>query len=234
MGGAFGPEYGVSLSSEGRQMTLLKSNSTETVFVVDDDEAIRAGLSDLLESAGLTTQQYSSAEEFLEAWTPDRAGCLVLDVRLPGISGMELQDMFAGSGVGLPIIVMTGHGDMPMVRRALKAGAVEFLIKPFQDAELLKAVEQAFELDRTRRYDEELVHSIQARVDTLTERERQVMDLVTAGLTNNEIAERIFLSVVTIKLHRSQVMRKMRANSLADLVKLSEWLNKSRGPGGQN
>lgn len=213
-------------------MTAFKSDLTEMVFIVDDDEAIRAGLSDLLESTGLATRQYSSAEEFLEAWTPESAGCLVLDVRLAGMSGMELQAMLAESGVGLPIIIMTGHGDMPMVRKALKAGAVEFLIKPFQDAELLAAVEQAFMLDRARRHEEKLIHSIQARVDTLTERERQVMDLVTAGLTNNEIAEKIYVSLVTVKLHRSQAMRKMHADSLADLVKMSEWLSKSRSSAG--
>jgi FixJ family two-component response regulator len=207
-------------------MTSIKSDPIETVFIVDDDEAIRAGLSDLLESAGMRTQQYSSAEEFLEIWNPEIAGCLVLDVRLPGISGMELQGHLAESGVGLPVIIMTAHGDMPMVRKALKAGAVEFLIKPFQDAELLEAVQQGFALDRTRRHTEELMHSIQARAGTLTERERQVMDLVTAGLTNREIAEKIFLSVVTVKLHRGQVMRKMGAESFAELVKMSEWLHK--------
>jgi FixJ family two-component response regulator len=213
-------------------MTSVRSDSVETVFIVDDDEATRAGVSDLLESAGLRTQQYSSAEEFLEIWNPEIAGCLVLDVRLPGMSGMELQGHLAESGIALPLIIMTAHGDMPMVRKALKAGAVEFLIKPFQDAELLEAVEQAFALDRSRRRDGELLHSIQARAGTLTERERQVMGMVTAGLTNKEIAEKIFLSVVTVKLHRSQVMRKMQAESLADLVKMSEWLNKSRGSAG--
>jgi len=212
-------------------MTSAKDKSIETVFIVDDDEAIRAGLSDLLESAGLRTQEYSSAEQFLEVWNPEIAGCLVLDVRLPGMSGMELQSQLAESGVGLPVIIMTAHGDMPMVRKALKAGAVEFLIKPFQDAELLAAVEEAFVLDRSRRHEEEILQSVQSRVDSLTERERQVMGLVTAGLTNKEIAEKIFLSVVTVKLHRSQVMRKMQAKSLADLVKMSEWLGKSSSSG---
>lgn len=213
-------------------MKAVKSESIETVFIVDDDEAIRSGLSDLLESAGLSTRQCSSAEDFLEIWNPEIAGCLVLDVRLPGMSGMELQGHLAESGVALPIIIMTAHGDMPMVRKALKAGAVEFLMKPFQDAELLEAAEQAFVLDRTRRRFAELAHSIQARASTLTERERQVMDLVTAGLTNKEIADRVCLSVVTVKLHRGQVMRKMQAESLADLVKMSEWLNKARGSAG--
>jgi FixJ family two-component response regulator len=212
-------------------MTTARNDSVETVFIVDDDEAILAGLADLLDSAGLKARQYSSAEAFLETWNPEIAGCLVLDVRLPGMSGMELQGRLAEAGIALPIIIMTAHGDMPMVRKSLKAGAVEFLIKPFQDSELLEAVEQAFALDRIRRRDQELVHSIQARADTLTEREQQVMGLVTAGLINKEIADKLFLSVVTVKLHRSQVMRKMQAESLADLVKMSEWLNKSRDSG---
>lgn len=196
--------------------------TAETVFIVEDDAAICAGLCDLLESAGIKTRQFRSAEEFLEAWTADMAGCLVLDVRLPGMSGMELHANLEKSQALLPVIIMTGHGDMPMVRKALKAGAVEFLIKPFQDEELLKAVEQAFDLRRAQLHADDLVSSIQSRVGLLTERERQVMALVTAGLTNKEIGEKLFLSVVTIKLYRGQVMRKMRAESLADLVKMSE------------
>lgn len=194
----------------------------ETVYIVDDDAAICAGLCDLLESAGLHTQSLASAEEFIEAWEPAMKGCLLLDVRLPGISGMELQSKLVELGIAMPAIIMTAHGDMPMVKKALKAGAVEFLIKPFQDEELLQAVDQALALDRSRRKSDLLVGSITARVGMLTERERQVMDLVTAGLTNKEIAERLFLSVVTVKLYRGQVMRKMQANSLADLVKMSE------------
>jgi FixJ family two-component response regulator len=199
----------------------VSATSCETVFIVDDDEAICAGICDLLESANLKTRQFSSAEEFLENWNPGMSGCLLLDVRLPGVSGMELHAKMRESCVFLPVIIMTAHGDMPMVRKALKAGAVEFLIKPFQDEELLQAVEQAFALDRTQRQVDTLVSSIQARAEMLTERERQVMELVTAGLTNKEIADKLFLSVVTIKLHRGQVMRKMRAESLADLVKMS-------------
>jgi FixJ family two-component response regulator len=197
-------------------------STAETVFIVEDDSAICTGLCDLLESAGIKTRQFHSAEEFLGAWTAGMAGCLVLDVRLPGMSGMELHANLVESQVSLPVIIMTGHGDMPMVRKALKAGAVEFLIKPFQDEELLKAVEQAFDLRRAQLHADDLVSSIQSRVGLLTERERQVMALVTAGLTNKEIAEKLFLSVVTIKLYRGQVMRKMRAESLAALVKMSE------------
>jgi FixJ family two-component response regulator len=212
----------------------MKSNadsSSETVFIVDDDAAICAGLSDLLESAGLKTGHYSSAEEFLDNWHPGLSGCLVLDVRLPGMSGMELHTKLAESGAALPVIIMTAHGDMPMVRKALKTGAVEFLIKPFQDQELLLAVEQAFERDRTRRRADKLVDSIQTRVERLTDREREVMELVTAGMTNKEIAEKLYLSVVTIKLHRGQVMRKMQAESLADLVKMSERIHSSHDAG---
>jgi FixJ family two-component response regulator len=212
-------------------MKSADSSSVETVFIVDDDAAICAGICDLLESADLRTRHFSSAEEFFENWNPSMSGCLVLDVRLPGISGMELHAKLMESRISLPVIIMTAHGDMPMVRKALKAGAVEFLIKPFQDEELLQAVGQAFSLERAQRRAESLLNSIQARAETLTERERQVMGLVTAGLTNKEIAEKLFLSVVTVKLHRGQVMRKMQAESLADLVKMSERINPPQGSG---
>jgi FixJ family two-component response regulator len=195
---------------------------SQTVFIVDDDAAICAGLCDLFESVNLRARHFSSAEDFLERWDPTLSGCLVLDVRLPGINGMEMHAKLVESGILLPVVIMTGHGDMPMVRKALKAGALEFLIKPFQDQELLDAIEQAFALNLARRNADLLVNSIQARAGTLTEREHQVMALVTAGLTNREIAERLFLSIVTIKLHRGQVMRKMQAESLADLVKMSD------------
>jgi FixJ family two-component response regulator len=211
-------------------MTSPGRYAVETVFVVDDDAAICAGLRDLLESAGLKTENYFSAEEFSERWNPSMSGCLVLDVRLPGMSGMELHSKLLESGVSLPVIIMTGHGDIPMVRKALKAGAVEFLIKPFQDEELLQAVEQAFAMERVRRQADSLVNSIQARAETLTDRERQVMELVTAGFTNKQIAEKLFLSVVTIKLHRGQVMRKMQAETLAQLVKMSERMHSPSCP----
>ncbi|HEX4287054.1 MAG TPA: response regulator [Terracidiphilus sp.] len=198
--------------------------SEELVYIVDDDEAICAGLCDLLESAGLKTRAFGSAEEFLEACGPGMKGCLVLDVRLPGMSGMQLQSKLADSGIGLPIIIMTAHGDVPMVKQALKSGAVDFLTKPFQDDELLQAVEQAFRIDRTTRQSDSLVSSIAARVETLTEREQRVLELVTAGLTNREVAVKMFLSLPTVKLYRGQVMRKMHADSLADLVKMAEKL----------
>jgi FixJ family two-component response regulator len=210
-------------------MMSRDQSAVETVFIIDDDAAICSGLCDLLESVGMKTKHYASAEEFSKCWHPSMRGCLVLDVRLPGMSGMELHSKLLESGVSLPVIIMTGHGDIPMVRKALKAGAVEFLIKPFQDEELLQAVEQAFALERAQRRADILVSSIQARAGTLTERERQVMGLVTAGFTNKEIAERLYLSVVTIKLHRGQVMRKMQAETLAELVKMSEKIDPRPG-----
>ncbi len=197
----------------------------QTVFIVDDDPAICESLCDLIESAGLPTRQFNSAEEFLGECTPEMAGCLVLDVRLPGMSGMELQNKLVKSGMGLPIIIMTAHGDIPMVRNAMKAGAIEFLTKPFQDEELLTAIEQAFAFDRKQRTVRSRERSILERVKSLSERERQVLELVTAGLLNKQIADRLTLSLVTVKMYRRQVMDKMQADSLADLVKMWEKVN---------
>jgi FixJ family two-component response regulator len=198
----------------------------QTVFVVDDDASVCEALGDFLESAGLNVGSFGSAEEFLSNWRPEMAGCLVLDVRLPGLSGLELQSKLADAGI--PIIIMTAHGDIPMVRKALKAGAIEFLTKPFQDEELLKAIEQAFAADRARRHANFTIDSFLARYETLSERERQVMELVTDGMMNKEIAEELHLSVVTVKLYRRQMMEKMEAASLADLVRMRERITGSR------
>lgn len=198
-----------------------------TVFIVDDDLAIRESLSDLLDSVGVRARVFASAEDFLDACAVEMTGCLLLDVRLPGMNGMEMQTKLLERGFNLPIIIMTAHGDMPMVRKALKAGAFEFLIKPFKDEELLEAVEQAFALEGANRQADKFVNSIQARILELNERERQVMALVTSGLTNKEIADKMHLSVVTIKLYRGQMMRKMQAETLADLVKMWEKINPS-------
>jgi FixJ family two-component response regulator len=206
-------------------MTEIQSIDPEpeqTVFIVEDDIAIGEALSNLFDSAGVAARHFASAEEFIEFWTPSMAGCLVLDVRLPGMSGMELQARLVESGLEIPIVLMTAHGDIPMVRKALKAGAVEFLTKPFQDKELLQAVEQAFKLDREKRRRGKTTESIRARIESLSERERQVIELVTTGLTNREIAERLFLSVATVKLYRRLAMDKMRVDSVADLVKMWE------------
>jgi len=205
--------------------TVLKI--AQTVFIVDDDPAICESLGDLMESAGLVTRQFASAEEFLNVYSRELAGCVVLDVRLPGISGMELQSKLIKSGLGIPIIIMTAHGDIPMVRNAMKAGAVEFLTKPFQDGELLSAIEQAFALDRSQRSATSLQRSIVERWRTLSERERQVLEMVTAGLLNKQIADRLNLSLITVKLYRRQVMDKMQAETFADLVKMWERMKAS-------
>jgi FixJ family two-component response regulator len=197
----------------------------QTVYLVEDDAAVREALCDLLESAGIKVERFASAEEFLASLHADMPGCLVLDVRLPGLSGMELQSKLAEAGLPIPIIIMTAHGDIPMVRKALKAGAVEFLTKPFQDSELLEAIEQAFAADRARRQAEDVMRSLAARYDSLSARERQVMELVTDGMMNKEIADEINLSIVTVKLYRKQVMEKMQADSLADLVKMRQKLD---------
>lgn len=198
------------------------TEARQTVFIVEDDIAIGEALCDLLDSVGISARCFASAEEFTEVWNPQMPGCIVLDVRLPGMSGIELQARLVESGLKIPIILMTAHGDIPMVRKALKSGAVEFLTKPFQDEELLQAVEQAFVLDRERRTNSDIAESIRARVQSLSTRERQVIELVTTGLTNREIAEKLYLSVVTIKLYRRLAMEKMGAGSLADLVKMWE------------
>lgn len=194
----------------------------QTVFIVDDDPSVAEGLSELFLSTGIAAQTYASAEDFLEFCDASLSGCLLLDVRLPGMSGLELQTHLAHARLPLPLIIMTAHGDIPMVRKALKGGAVEFLTKPFQEEELLLAVEQAFAQDREQRAAREASESVLERWQSLSERERQVMELVTAGLLNKQIADRLFLSIVTIKLYRKQVMQKMGADSVADLVRMWE------------
>ena len=194
----------------------------QTVFIVDDDASIREGLGNLLESVGISAEHFESAEAFRERWDRSRGGCLLLDARLPGMSGVEFQEELNSSGIGIPVIFMTAHGDMPMVRKVLKAGAVEFLIKPFQKEELLQAVDHAFAYDRERRVERAIQDSIQARANLLSEREREVLSMVTAGLLNKQIAAELNLSEVTVKLHRRHVMEKMQAESLAELVKMCE------------
>jgi FixJ family two-component response regulator len=202
--------------------TIAAFHPRETVFIVDDDESIREGLSNLLEAVGINAKCYSTAEGFSAHWSDAMTGCLLLDARLPGIGGVEFQERLQRSGARIPVIFMTAHGDIPMVRKVMKAGAVEFLTKPFQKEELLHAIEQAFASDRAFRKEQALLDSIRARIDSLTPREREVMLLVTAGLLNKQIAGELNLSEITVKMHRRQVMEKMRAGSLAELVKLCE------------
>jgi FixJ family two-component response regulator len=194
-----------------------------TVFIVDDDAAICEGLCDLLEAVGLNAARFGSAEEFVAGWK-DRPGCLMLDARLPGMTGVELQERLRQSGVAIPIIFMTAHGDVPMVRKVMKAGAVEFLTKPFEKEEMLAAIRHGFEIDSALRRERRELDAIQARMNTLTPREREVMHLVAAGLLNKQTAAELNLSEISVKLHRRHVLEKMEAESLADLVRMLERL----------
>jgi FixJ family two-component response regulator len=202
------------------------------VFVVDDDESIRRGLSSLLRSVGFTVELFGSAADFLQSPAFDAPSCLVLDIRLPGLSGLALQTQMAEREHRMPIVIITGHGDVPMTVRALKAGAVDFLTKPFRDQDILDAVSQAIELDRQRRREKQVLDDILALYRKLTERERETFYLVTQGLMNKQIAGKLGLSEITIKLRRGQVMRKMAARSFADLVKKAEQLKPFVAKGG--
>ena len=199
-----------------------------TVFVVDDDPSMRRSLESLLRSVGHDVHAFSSAPEFMRAERKNAPGCLVLDVRLPGMSGLAFQQELAKAGVALPIIFVTGHGDVPMSVRAMKAGAVEFLTKPFDDQVLIDSVHAAIERDRARRRDEAKLASIRHRFESLTERERQVLGHVVSGRVNKRIADELSLSVVTVKVHRGQVMRKMQAKSVAELVRMADRIGVSR------
>jgi FixJ family two-component response regulator len=204
------------------------SEDRAIVFVVDDDPSMRRSLESLLRSVGHDVRLFASAPEFMRATRDDAPGCLVLDVRLPGMSGLAFQQELSNAGVALPIIFVTGHGDVPMSVRAMKAGAVEFLTKPFDDQALLDAVHAAIERDRARRREGASLAALRARFDELTERERQVMGHVVLGLVNKRIADELGLSVVTVKVHRGQVMRKMQVKSVAELVRMADRLGLPR------
>ena len=194
------------------------------VFVVDDDSSVREAIKSLIRSVGLQVETFESAQEFLRSKRPDAPGCVVLDVRLPGLSGLDLQRELAAHGINLPVIFITGHGDIPMSVRAMKAGALEFLTKPFRDQDLLDAIQQALERDRSARQHGKETTELRERFDSLTSREREVIGLVVSGLLNKQIAGELGTSEVTIKIHRSQVMKKMGAGSLAELVRMTEKL----------
>ena len=199
------------------------------VFVVDDDSSMREALTDLITSVGLSVEAFKSAREFLEHRRRDAPACLVLDVRLPGLSGLDLQRELVRTEAPIPIIFITGHGDIPMSVRAIKEGAVEFLAKPFRDQDLLDAIQQALEIDRAARQERSMVAEVRRRYESLTKREREVMRLVVSGLLNKQIAGELGSSEVTVKMHRGQVMRKMKAQSIVELLRMAEKIEITSG-----
>jgi len=202
-------------------MTKKTSEAQPVVFVIDDDPSVREALSSLFRSIGLRVELFASPAEFLSTSPSTAPSCLVLDVRLPGLSGLDFQTELAKANMHIPIIFITGHGDIPMTVKAMKAGAVEFLTKPFRDQDMLDAVQLAFAKDRARRESEKTTTDLRANFETLTAREQEVMALATAGLMNKQIAAEIGVSEITVKFHRGNVMRKMGARSFADLVKMA-------------
>ena len=208
------------------------------VFVIDDDLSMRRALTNLIQSVGLEVQTFGSAAELLKSELPEVVSCLVLDIRLPGLSGLDLQAELAKANIRIPIIFITGHGDIPMTVRAMKGGAIDFLTKPFRDQDLLDAVVSAIDKDRKRRETDKTVANLQALYDTLSSREREVLGFVATGLMNKQIAAELDLAEITVKIYRGHIMKKMQARSLADLIRMTETLGirpvkPSGGPAGQ-
>jgi FixJ family two-component response regulator len=206
---------------------MKSAAAVPTVFIIDDDRGMRQSIQDLVESVGLRAESFATGEEFLKRKRTNDPSCLVLDVRLPQMSGLDFQRQLAETGMQIPIIFVTAHGDVPMSVRALKSGAVEFLTKPFRDQDLLDAIQQALQRDRTAQEQQAEIHDLQGRYHGLTRREQEVMTLVVSGMLNKQIASEIGASEATVKIHRGQVMHKMQAGSVVDLVRMADKLKLS-------